>query len=181
MARRFPVTTPIEGGSAGGGSFWDNPTGKAVLEFDFSGGSPQGVASGIILAPTASVVSMYQWRWEAVERGGTYQLSARVMSGYVVFSAGAGTPDLRFGSGLFDPGVGSNNSEAQGDIVGYNYSRSTINRTHPDADGNTADRPVSIAASGEITFWYLASDPAPNGYAKGVLTVGPEVILPAGP
>lgn len=170
------LTTQVA--AAAGAAFWPNPVGKAVIETSSPGAGPGELAmdSGIILAPTASQWSMFPWRLDMVASSQNQMLGARVYAGLVLFSDIAGTPDVRFGTGTGDPGRQVNSSPTK--LQGFNYNLANDAGVDLLMD-NTPSRPIEIFATGEIRLWvsYL-QHPA---YVKGVLTVGPEVILPFNP
>lgn len=159
------------------GAFWLNPTGKTTLTFNMGAPGDFGQASGIILNPTAAVWSTFPWRWEAIESAPGYQLAASLYTGFITFSNIAGTPNVRFGTGVGDPGYSANTNPDTLQVFGYN--RSTSGQVLL-AQTGAANRPISIALSGEISLYYT-NNGGGTSFAKGVFTVGPEVILPNPP
>jgi hypothetical protein len=153
-------------------------TGKAALLFDMPGAGEVSVASGILLAPTPSVWSMFPWKLEVIEVCQNYQLSVKLLTGFVTFSDIAGTPAARFGTGIGDPGYQAN--VATGALSGIAYGLNNPGAVDIVQAGNTSNRPMEISASGEITVWYTNNTGYP-AYAKAVLTVGAEAVLPFPP
>lgn len=162
----------------GMGAFWDDAVGKKALEFGMPTNGDYGVPSGIILAPTPAVWSMFAWRWEALESKSSYQLSARVYAGFVLFSDGGGTPADRYGSGNEDPGFQGNAIVSRAQSFAYNRQSDMAFLVQ---NNNETNRPIEILSTGEIVLYNRNDGGAGAAYAKGVLTVGPEVILPAAP
>lgn len=153
-------------------------SGMAALEFDLPGAGDVGVASGIILEPTPGEWSMFPWRLEVVELCQGYQLSTKVYEGFVAFSNIVGTPDARFGTGLADPGYSSTGSGNA--LLGIGYGVLNDSGQIGLKLSGAASRPISVGASGEVTLYYTSNSAQP-AYAKAVLYVGAEVILPFEP
>jgi hypothetical protein len=159
----------------GSGAFWEKPKGKAVLAFTMPapGDYPQG--TGIVLAPTPGQWCMYQWRWEVLESEQGYQLAARVYSGFIAFSSVGGNADARFGTGQGDPGYSANANPTDAQSFNYNLPNTNVGLLQ----NNSPNHPIFIV-SGEVVLQVTHGGSAP-AFAKGVFTLGPEVILPGPP
>lgn len=163
---------------AAGAAFWPNPVGKALLETYSPGAGPGELAmdSGIILNPLAAVWSMFSWRWDVLEIGQNQLLGAKVYAGYVLFSDAVDTPDARFGTGKGNPGYQANANPIKTQAFNYNLASDTNVEL---LMNNSDSRPIEILPTGEIRLWVsYATHPA---YVKGVLTVGPEIVVPFNP
>lgn len=163
--------------AAVGGAFWDNPAGKVVLEYTLPVVQATSQNTGIVLSPTAGVWATFPWRWEVVESCPGYQLAARVYVGFITFSDIAGDPLVRFGTGIGDPGFSANGGASP--AQGFNYNLSNSGSVTLLQNG-TGDQPIALLSSGEIVLG-VYNNTNTIAYAKGVFTVGPELVLPSNP
>lgn len=160
-----------------GAGFYNDPVGKALLSWDMPSSGEVVQDTSIVLAPTAAVWSMFPWQLEAVEEHQGTQLVSKIYEGFIVFSDIVGDPAARFGSGIGDPGYSANQ---QNFLTGAAYSQSSTTQVCLAQLGNTANRPIEIDVLGEISLWYI-NNGGGLGYARGIFTVGQEIVLPFSP
>ena len=118
---------------------------------------------------------MYPWRFEYVASAPGDLLAAVLHTGFLVFGDGAGTPDVRLGSGTADPGFQANAAAVTATV--FNAAR--MNPVVYLRQDGTGARPMFVDVTGEIIL--RIQNDASAGYVKGVLSVGPEIILPVAP
>jgi hypothetical protein len=175
------------GGGGGGGAFWDGPSGKVVINMDWILSDPDNQKfqnTGIILAPTPGVWSVYQWQFDGIRVRKNYSLRASLTTGFIVFSKIAGTPDARFGTGLNNPGFGGLGSKASGQFeesfsVPYSALNDPTSETRPGfgQGAPVPNCPIGILPTGEVVFSMNANTGEPMA-VRAVLTISPEIIWP---
>lgn len=165
--------------AGGGGAFWNAPSGKTVINLNWNNnGQYKTQNTGIILTPTPGVWSLYQWQFDSIRVQQNSRLAASLATGFIVFSNIAGAPNVRFGTGLGNPGFGAFGNLAESFSQPYN---DPLNSS-PGVPGfgvstDQPNLPIGILASGEVVF-SMTDDNGPDLKAvRGVLTISPE--LPA--
>jgi hypothetical protein len=170
----------------GGGAFWDGPSGKVIISLEWlNNGQTKSQNTGIILAPTPGVWSMYQWQFDGIRLQQNYSLRAALTTGFILFSDIAGTPDVRFGTGLGDPGFGNPGSPSAQFTESFSMpytppfiDSSDVAPGFGQSSGPLGNMPIAILSTGEVVFsMYDASGDANSKAARGVLTISPQ--LPA--
>jgi len=190
-SKAFLVNNSGTGGGGGGGAFWDGPSGKVVINMDwtpFDLNDQKFQNTGIILTPTPAVWSVYQWQFDGIRARQSYSLRASLTTGFIVFSDIVGTPAARFGTGIANPGFG-----ALGPVTASQFGESYSVPYLAPLSGNddntpgfgmgtaTTDCPIKILptspTTGEVVFSMLGVNDERMA-ARGVLTISPEIIWP---